>query len=380
MRTSKGNSGIIAALLKGLKRMLHTVYPLLTGCALIISTGCSSPNLNGARRAYYAGEFERAAENIPVKTRKDNLVLLLMEQGMLEQTRVNYEESTRLWLMATALARELDYMSLSRSTTSLVVNDEALAFRGMPFERTLCHAFTAQSFMLKGDFESAAVEGRNIVARLEARDKFPDCAFSRYLAGFTFEAMRDIDAARVQYRHVAALIPEAGLDPQTGRFDNTVKHNDTPHELICFIGIGRAQSRGPAPARVELFHDGMALGQAVLLTDRAQLQAATDSAMALLQTTKAIARIAIKETIAYAVETRNEGLGELLRIILYALEKPDSRHWDTLPRWFYVARVPVPDEFQKIDVRINGLAGRGIIINHPPQKTGRLHAGSVRAW
>ena len=377
LRKSNGSS---ESLVKPGSR-LHTWLSLLvTGILISLATGCRTPNLNGARRAFYAGDFERSAEVFPDKTKRDNRVLLLMERGMLEQTRGNYDESARLWLQATALARELDYLSLSRSSASLVINDETLAFRGMPFERTLCHAFTAQSFMLTGDFESAAVEGRNIVARLEARDNFPDCAFSRYIAGFTFEAMRDIDAARVQYRHAAALAPEADIDPQTGRFTNSPSPAGISGELIYFIGIGRAESRGPAPARVELVSDGISLGQAVLLTDRAQLQAATAAAMALLQTTKAITRIAIKETIAYAVETQNEGLGELLRIILYALERPDTRHWDTLPRWLYVARVPVPDTMLEIEVHIAGMTGRGTLIVHQPKRTGRLYAGSVRAW
>lgn len=357
-----------------------TLLCCILASAAAVFSGCATPALTAARTAYYAGRFEDAATTMPEKTGTDNRVLLLMENGMLEQSRGNYADSARMWIAATALARELDYMSLSRSSSSLLINDTTLAFRGMPYERTFCHAFAALSFILLNDFESAAVEARNIIKRLENRDRFPDCAFSRYLAGFCLEAMHDNDAAAVQYRHVAELAPAITLNPSTGRFTMQEQKYTNTHEMICFIGLGRSGTSVSAPARVTVNVNGQILGQAHLLSDRQNLQFATDAVLATLKTTKATARIALKESIAYAVETKNEALGELLRLILYSLEKPDTRHWDTLPRWFYVARLPAPAIIKDWRIDVSGGIRAGIVINHPVISSGTFHVAVCRAY
>ncbi len=68
---------------------------------------------------------------------------------------------------------------------------------------------------------------------------------------------------------------------------------------------------------------------------------------------KDAARIATKEAIASTLESQNDGLGDLVRFLLFAMEAPDNRRWETLPRWLAVARVPCPAGLEHYTVVFN---------------------------
>lgn len=333
------------------RRTARLILPLVC----MLAAGCASTGLNSARVSFYQGDMGAALKSLEGAggTRRHDGVLLLMERGSVRQAGGHHAAAAWDWIAAAALAEDLDYYSASQGSASFVVNDRVKSFRGTPYERTLLHTFAASSFLVLGDWDDAAVEARNVVARLEHLEGFPDDPYSHYVAGFCFEMINDRDGARIEYEKADALLPELTVDAGTGLI---APSGGTPartegHELVCFISIGRqppehgvapgAHRWGPAPY-AEIYADGVCLGRSCSLVDAGSLLAATERRLAALRAAKTVSRVVIKETLAQAVESENELLGEILRLILFSLEVPDTRRWECLPYWLHVARVPCP--------------------------------------
>lgn len=332
----------------------------LLGAALLCG-GCATPGLERGRAAFYRGQFDTADEALAdLSPRGKDAILQGMERGMVRHLDGRYEASTTDWLRCVARIRDLHELSVSRGTTSMVVNDTVLTFRGAAFEQVLLHSFLAQNFLLARDAEGAAVEARNAIHLLEQRATFPDDAFSRYLAGLCLELAGDAQNARVQYRIAAELSPAAGIDPETGRLQAAA----TPPagELICIVGLGRTgvwyrdgraryEGHGPRATPVATITvDGRTLGTTTILADTDRLYGTSQALTDAFRTGKTLTRIAIKEAIAESIAEDNPMLSELVRALLYATEVPDQRRWRTLPRWLGIARFPL--HAPATDVRI----------------------------
>lgn len=349
--------------------------------------GCSTP-LASARYNFELGRLEAAeaalaAEQVQNKDR----VLFLMERGAIRQARGDYTGSNADFLEAADLVEQLETYSVSKGAASLVVNDSVQDFRGAPYERTLLHTMASLNFMALGDWENAAVVARRIIYSLEpeARGEYPDCAFSRYVAGFGLELIGDDSNAALQYRTALALRPGAGFDESGGRAGRT--------ELVVFVLLGRGPAGDEAygegwlagaPPTVEIEIGGQVVGRAVALSDTVELAAETERKLLALKLTKTVSRIALKEVIATAVEknTENEFLGALTRLVLIGLlERPDVRRWETLPRWLMVARVPAPADLSSFRVRVNWPGGgllRAAEVAAPLQRRGGIFVSLYR--
>jgi len=357
-------------------RRLRAGAVLCAGVAIaVLLGGCAAPNLNLARENFYAGNLTLAAQPLDdIPSDHTDRVLYLMERGSVKQAAHDYEGSAADWLAAADLAEWLDYYSVSRGSTSFLVNDKVMAFRGAPYERTLVHTFAATSYMALSLWEDAAVEARNIVDRLDTLDGFPDDAYSHYLAGFCFELVDDSQGAAFQYRAAAALAPHLRIDDSTGAI-LPAKAAPAPGgngpvvrgpELVCFVGIGRAPTERQSGYKAdlarsapyaEIYADDRYLGRSYALTATPTLLADTEKRLAARTTAKTATRVALKEVAAQALESENEVLGDLLRFILFSMETPDTRRWETLPRYLGVARVPCPPDLRSYTVIFKGRTG-----------------------
>ena len=358
-----------------------TVFAVLTA---VTFSGCVAPRLSSARHNFYAGDFRQAVTNLtPTALDKRNKVLILMERGMAHQAQGSYQASVDDWNAAVAEAGRIDYYSLSQGAASILSNDEAMAFRGAPYERTLLHAFAAKSYFALGMWEDAAVEARNIIDRLESLDGFPDDPYSHYLAGFCMEMIDDYDAAAFQYRIASKLMPDIDIDDGTGRIipvSASAHEAGTPRteigkpksdqpELVCFISLGSSpavsgivrsrHSWGSAPY-AEIYSGNKRLGRSYAFANTGSLSAMTEKRLAAVKIVKDATRIVIKDAAANAVSKENELLGELLRWFLFALETPDRRRWETLPQLMHVARVPCPPDLKSYRVVFKTGDGRTI--------------------
>jgi uncharacterized protein len=376
-------------------------YVCLAGLAtlLLAGSGCVSSGLGNARDQYFSGNFGNAAQALDNSgTRSRDEVLVLMERGMAWQAAGEHQKAINDWLDAANTIRALDYIRLSEKATSLVINDMTQTYAGRPYERALLHAFTAKSFFALGQWHSAAVEARLIADGLEDLNGFPDDPYSRYLAATAFQNIRDINGARIEFTKAGELLPHLHIDPGTGLITpgtNAPPASPAPaRELVCFIGIGRAPmfTMGP-PAQnfrwgsspyLEIRSGNKILGRSYTLQTTDELAADTERRIAAIMAAKTVTRIVIKEAIASAVEENNALLGGLLRILLFATETPDTRSWQTLPNWLQVARVALPEDVDKIEIRFKTGGGATlhsarIDLRALPHTDGR-YIHSVRAW
>ena len=70
----------------------------------------------------------------------------------------------------------------------------------------------------------------------------------------------------------------------------------------------------------------------------------------MIELAKSTTRLALKIGISEAIKQQNEMLGFLSAFLLFAMESPDCRRWETLPLWLEVARVPCPSNLDEVNV------------------------------
>lgn len=344
---------------------------VLAGLPAVLTTGCRTPSINSARHHFQAGRIEQAEkklDRLPPDGHRDK-ILYLMERGVIRQTLYDLESSTADWLQAVELLERTEPYSVSRGAASLLINDRTLTFRGLPFERTLLRTMLAGNFLMRADWQSAAVEARNIIATLEELNGFPDDAFSRYVAGFCLEMTGDREGAALQYRMADTLLDELLIDDRTGRFWAAEQNDrqsadieDAAADLVVFAMLGSRGTPGSSKtAHVEFFNHGAYLGRSYQFADTLALRSASMQRLQTLQTAKDVSRIVIKETVIQTLLRENEGLGMLAGILLYSLEHPDTRRWETLPDRFHVARFRVPSDLENIVMVFRDAAGTPLL-------------------
>lgn len=348
----------------------------LLGLLLVAGlAGCSTPPLQTARANFNAGRFEQAEQSLkqlPPQEDKDT-VLYLMERGMIRQNLQQFTASAADWRKAASTDYILETYSLSQGASSLIVNDRVLSFRGMPFERTLLFAFLAKDYLALADWDYAGICARNIIKRLENLDDFPDMPYCRYLAGFCLEMIYDEGNAAIQYKQVPKLLPDIYVDEDSGQILSKTQKDAQPiqaekgwpNELVCFILIG-CTPPGDNPYSIrysdaapyaEIYQNDRYLGRSYPLSNTEDLMIASEKRMAAIQLAKDAARIAVKETISSSIEQGNQTLGVLTRLLLFSMEMPDTRRWETLPLWLEVARTPCPGNLTSYTVVFKDNAG-----------------------
>lgn len=341
-------------------------------CLISLLAGCTTPPLESARANYYAGRFAPADQNLAAIPADDkDEVLYLMERGMIRYSLADYENSARDWRAAAEQAERLETYSVSQGAASMIVNDRMLSFRGMPFERTLLYAFLAKDYWAMTNWDFAAICGRNIIKQLENLDGFPDVPYGRYLAGVTMEMINDEGNAAIQYKAAARQLPRLIIDEDSGQFGPAnawpppPKTQNLPGELICFVAIGRAtaglDAAAPAPETdapyAEIFVETNCLGRTYAFANTDDLMRRTRQRLATIQLAKDAARIGAKIAIAESVKSQNDTLGALAYLILFAMETPDTRRWETLPLWLEIARVPCPAQLTGYTIHVKNASG-----------------------
>ena len=381
----------------GLRRGATLIALLL--CSALLGSGCATSALPGARANFFLGRYDVAEQALTQEPGSDkDRVLFLMERGMINQAAGHYTQSVHDWLDAHLLADRLDYYSVSKGSASMLVNDSVLAFKGMSYERSLLHAFAAKSYFALGLWQDAAVEARSNIYRMEHRGKYPDDPYCRYMNGFCLELTRDLDGARLQYRVANDVLGNALIDPASGRFPPDPKAKmavaqNGSRELVCFIGIGRpsyasgaGQDRwrwGTAPHALIYSKDGTYLGRSHTLNTTDQLASQALKVNETLRTVKSATRIVLKEVASEMLEQEDQLAGELLRLFLFSLERPDTRRWQTLPEWLQVARVPCPAELDEFTVEYIGMDGRKVtrqVVRDPISRMDDIYVSFCRAF
>jgi len=353
----------------------------MLACMALLS-GCASGRISAGRANFIEGRYNQALTNLneAVETPGQDRVLALMERGMVRQAIGDHKGAASDWLAASDLCGELDYLSVSEGTTSLVVNDRVKSFRGVPYERVLLRTFAALSYLSLSAWDDAAVEARNIAPRLERLEGFPDDAFSHCVAGLAFELIDDANSARIEYERAAALPAPVKIGPD-GRYGPAPSKKEA--ELVVLAAMGGISSKAGASrhnerlgpdSHAEILVNGRVLGRTYTLTHTGTLLAKTEERLAAMRAAKTVSRIVIKDALAESIERENKALGQLVRLILFAMEVPDTRRWESLPLLLQYGRFPCPADTREVEIifRGSGAAAGQRITARPQARRGLL--------
>lgn len=364
---------------------------------LLSVSGCSTYSIQEARTLYYRGRAAEAAQKLEeAEVEGVNRSLLLMERGVVYQSLGQYDKSIESFLEAQNVLDRFRTYSVSKGATSMVANDMVQEFFGYAYERTMAPVFAAQSYLAIGDWENAAVEARKAIKTLQPTERgdIPSDAYTHYLIGLCFELIDDPSNAALHYRKAderrsRVHIAETGqltVEPASNRYLYAIESaradpppNGWTHELVCLVMTGEAltgeqiwSDRYTMPPRnvsAEILIDGQRAGQSYPLTDIHHLAIDAANRQAAAKLAKTAARVAIKDAVADSISEENVFLGALIRLILIGiLEQPDTRRWETLPRYLGVARVPCPPNPETVAVQFKNSDGmtRRTIELHPP--------------
>lgn len=249
------------------KRLIFLSRYSISLCWFLLLTGCATSSLftpypeqaAAYRQAANSHNYKKVSSQLEKRTQGKDKLLYLQERGRLTQILGDTEQSRKDYASAINVYDENDQAALIRlgetgsAIGSVLVNDNALAYRGQDYERIMLHTFQALNYWQDKDLEGAAVEFRratleqNIAkqkrekdiakAHQEARknnvqtseleqqlggldtaaagvrDSIEN-AYAYYLAGVFREGTGDYNNALVDYKRAYEINPALKLLPQ----------------------------------------------------------------------------------------------------------------------------------------------------------------------
>lgn len=386
--------------MKTIRRSYGLTVLLLGG--LLLLGGCTAAPIRDARSAFYnqapASAVEALSEAGEVEGR--DRLLWLMEKGAILHHAGRYEASADALLAASRLMDRQDILNVGQQTASLATNDWATEYKGEYSERLWVHTYLMMNFLMRHRYDSALVEAKKA---LKVFRDYPEplerAYFTRALTALCYENLRLYNDAYIEYKKLAEALPDpAAAAPDLYRLARTLGFNDeaeryramipTPDlmpspaaaEVVVFAATGKGPvkvsgdivvppsirfsfprylRRSSAEAVVALAGAGGPLTGTLITTDVASVAEAALSARATKLAFKETARAALKESAARAIERNNDELVSVLaRAILFIMEEPDTRAWETLPGGLTLARFRVaPGVHRDLTIRVSGGSG-----------------------
>lgn len=142
---------------------------------LLLLVGCTGlwtekSQYSGTERMLERGDYAAAIAKIEAAkedayTRKDRVVYYL-DIGMLYHWDKDYQKSNEMLERAERAIEENFTKSLSRSASSLIMNDNVLAYAGESYEDVYLNAFKALNYLELGQYDDAFVEVRRLENKL----------------------------------------------------------------------------------------------------------------------------------------------------------------------------------------------------------------------
>ena len=356
---------------------------------LLCLTDCATygTKVRAARELFGSGQYEAAAlELTNLAEKKDNdLLLYLMELGMVRHAAGNYRQAIEHFREAEKIAVLNDYTSVSQEISSVLLNDSTKVYKGEDFEKILINVYLAIDYTLMGNFEDALVECRRVNQKLDimiAEGNLPYAhnSFAKYLAASLFESQREYNDAFVDYRTVKKWLPSFSNLPgplmrvadklqsleELAEFQKSFPEvinyriSKNEGEVILIFEQGRAPYKIPNPAfelvpifarKFSNFKSATLRDQKGLASNRADLLFDIEgTAIYELQqkivrlTAKKIGGMVAKRAMAYGVgqATKSREAEFLSYLLLSATDHADLRSWVTLPATLRLARITLP--------------------------------------
>lgn len=347
------------------------------------------------------GTLEQAVqelEPLAFEESKDQLAYMLDYATVLQKAG-RYKESARVFDKAERVADIQDYHSLSKVTSSLLLSEEMIQYKGDDYEKVLINAVNAVNFLEMGDLEGALVEVRKLNNKLyrykyEAKRDYEQNPFAFYLSALIWEADRKWDDAYIAFKNAYDVLPSyeplkadlirSALRAQRAdeaqrwrkkfpevKIDPSWSDRQMGEIVLVYMqGWGpRKYPRPDAPRFPHLVPVRSETQSAKLIVDGA-VEAVTnrifdvqgiaiktlEDAYARLVASR-VAGVATKAVVANQVGQKDRALGNLVWIALNVADRADLRQWSTLPETFQIARIPV--KAGRYKVRAIGLSASG---------------------
>lgn len=322
-----------------------------------------------------------------------------MEHGLILHTAGRYEESNRVLLEAAALSRDLMTISATQEAAGFATTERIRTYRGEEFERVLIPTYLAMNFLLLGNDEEALVEAKRALQRLkDVKEPYEQHPFTRYLAGLCFELLGENEDAYLEYRKVQELgppFPDLKRDllrmaKALGRQEDEETWMKLPgpvpdatpglSELVLFIQTGK----GPLKESREIFIPpshrfvipayrtrrsraepaivrvgGAEVGRSCRLLDLNVVAVETLEGRKVQLGIKETLKKAAQEVIAQ--QTDEVWAEVLVRLAFFAMAGADVRCWETLPRDFQIARIPIAPGVYEVRLSFSSAGGDPVV-------------------
>jgi uncharacterized protein len=371
---------------------------------LFVNGACATYDLKAARarEAMRSGSAAQAAKDLETlaNAEGDDQLVYLLDYATLLQQAGQFKKSAEAFARAERIADIQDYHSLSKLTSSLVLSEDMVQYKGDDFEKVLINAVNAVNFLELDDLEGALVEVRRLNQKLyrfrfEGKKDYEQNPFAFYLSAVIWEADRKWDDAYIAYKNAYGLVPDypplredlirsairaqrtEELEQWKRKFPEVkIKpewsdRNMGEIVLIYQQGWGpRKRTRPDSPrfprlvptwsstrgAKLVVEQAGEAASSRVFSVQDVSIKTLEDDYARLVASR--VGGVVAKAVVADQIRQRNEALGQLAWIAMNLADRADLRQWSTLPESFQIARLPVrPGKYKVRAIGMNGSGG-----------------------
>lgn len=200
--------------MKNYKKIYHIF--VIVSFSFLNFENCSSASAKHESRVnihanFYNNQLDLAAKKLKSEydqSSNKDVLLYLMEAGVVLHTQGNYEKSNNVFKEAAKLSESIPY-SVSGAAASFVLSDNSQNFQGENFERVIIYFYLALNSTLMRDFEEAKrnlrkldYEHKQFYAQY-SEDK--QNGMARFLDAIISEHLQKYEDSRVQYKNLTAL-------------------------------------------------------------------------------------------------------------------------------------------------------------------------------
>jgi hypothetical protein len=388
-----------------LRRARRSAGPVALALLLLAGSGCAGDYVartRDLRRAYEAGQYEKAIEGFDAEVRKGKEIdrlLALMDEGMTLHAAGRHRDSIRVLAEADKLSQQLDVVSISEEAKVLLSSEREKAYRGEDFEKLMISVLQALNYAQLGMDEDALVEARRVNERMlamirEENKPYEQLAVARYLSAVLWEDTGHEDDAFIDYAAANELAGDLGTlaEPLLRLAKRTERHEAlaelrkqypgvepkplrrTEGQLLVVVEAGRVPEKtngtwhGRSKAEliaIPVFRDRpwtrgttVAVGAEPPVLPTAVTSLENVSKVHLndrvgRMIAKQLAALVVRAGIATGIgaATKSETLGVLAFLAASYVNQPDLRSWLSLPAQFELARFRLPAGQHEVTVR-----------------------------
>lgn len=364
---------------------------VIVACLVVASCATYQSKVFKSRQLVESGQVSEATQQLKALAdqESDDQLIYVLDYATLLQYSNDLKQSNQYFMKALKLIDQFDYQSVSRVTGSLLFSEEMVQYKGDTFEKIFVNAYLALNFLELNDLDSALVETRRInekyqFYRQEEKKNFEMNPFATYLSAMIWEADGKYDDAYIAYKDAYKLDRNIGninsdlirTAKKSQRMDDYKKlKSDFPQVkdepswydksmsdivIIFQNGWGARKDFNPHSPRFPILRSVSsesrnarisidpfdksgshynAQTEFVYSVDEAAIKTLLEDQGSLVA--RRLGGVVAKEVAADQIRQKNELLGFVAKVAMYASDRADLRQWSFLPKEFQMVRIRV---------------------------------------